>query len=41
MFVNKAIVEIEGQIWQNFKDDERIGFLLAIQNLSDLQPKKI
>jgi lantibiotic biosynthesis protein len=34
MFVNKAIIEIEGQVWQNFKDDERIGFLSGLSGVA-------
>ncbi len=34
MFVNKNINKIEDQIWQNFKYDDRIGFLSGLSGIA-------
>ena len=34
MSVNNAIIEIESQIWKNFKDDKRIGFLSGLSGIA-------
>ena len=34
MFVNKNIITIESQIWKDFKNEERIGFLSGLSGIA-------